>query len=89
MLCNLLLFFDDIYFQISIREATGLPPAFSNFVFCQYTAFGEREATIVPYRMMPQMIAQNKEGATLKFGFEKVCLSSNCIKVPRNYNSNL
>ncbi|XP_065186816.1 kinesin-like protein KIF13B isoform X2 [Sycon ciliatum] len=34
--------------QITVNEATGLPPALCHFVFCQYVFFDEQQAVIVP-----------------------------------------
>lgn len=35
------------YFQVSIKQATGLPPSLSHFVFCQYQMWGQEEAEVV------------------------------------------
>ena len=34
--------------QVCIKEARGLPPALSNFVFCQYAFWGHPEPTVIP-----------------------------------------
>nr|XP_032808936.1 kinesin-like protein KIF13A isoform X4 [Petromyzon marinus] len=39
--------------RVKIREATGLPPALTNFVFCQYWLWDHPEATVVPPALGP------------------------------------
>ncbi|XP_072940106.1 kinesin-like protein KIF13A isoform X5 [Epargyreus clarus] len=34
--------------RVAIKQATGLPPSLSNFVFCQYTLWGGGEPVVVP-----------------------------------------
>lgn len=59
--------------KISIKEATGLPPAFANFVFCQYTFWGERDPVVVPYMATrSQQATKTKDGAKLRFNFSRV-----------------
>jgi kinesin family member 13 len=33
--------------RVNIKQATGLPPSLSNFVFCQYTIWGHPDAVVV------------------------------------------
>jgi kinesin family member 13 len=33
--------------RVTIKQATGLPPSLSNFVFCQYTIWGHPDAVVV------------------------------------------
>ena len=35
-------------FQVTIKNAAGLPPSLSHFVFCQYNFWSEAEPTVVP-----------------------------------------
>ncbi|XP_061809864.1 kinesin-like protein KIF13A isoform X1 [Nerophis lumbriciformis] len=39
--------------RVRIREATGLPPNLSNFVFCQYTFWEHGEPTVAPPMVSP------------------------------------
>ena len=34
--------------QVTIKNAAGLPPSLSHFVFCQYHFWGEQDPTVVP-----------------------------------------
>ncbi|XP_047740142.1 kinesin-like protein KIF13A isoform X2 [Hyalella azteca] len=57
--------------RVSIRQASGLPPSLSNFVFCQYQMFGQQEPQVVApivdqeYPAMP-----SKQGESLTFKFD-------------------
>ena len=42
---------------MTIKQASGLPPSLSHFVFCQYSLFGEEEATIVPPNNNPSHVS--------------------------------
>uniref|UniRef100_A0A4W3IBK6 Kinesin family member 13A n=1 Tax=Callorhinchus milii TaxID=7868 RepID=A0A4W3IBK6_CALMI len=47
--------------RVKIKEATGLPPNLSNFVFCQYTFWDHSEQTVAPPMVNPDMPSiQNK-----------------------------
>ena len=37
-----------LIFQVTIKNAAGLPPSLSHFVFCQYNFWGESDPTVVP-----------------------------------------
>ncbi|XP_031431833.1 LOW QUALITY PROTEIN: kinesin-like protein KIF13A [Clupea harengus] len=39
--------------RVCIREATGLPPSLSNFVFCQYGFWGQAEPAVAPPMVSP------------------------------------
>lgn len=63
--------------QISIREARGLPAALSNFVFCQYSFWGQPEPIVVAPVVNPEFCVRDKEdGATVQFGHSKVSTNS-------------
>uniref|UniRef100_A0A4W3IBF0 Kinesin family member 13A n=1 Tax=Callorhinchus milii TaxID=7868 RepID=A0A4W3IBF0_CALMI len=48
-------------YEVKIKEATGLPPNLSNFVFCQYTFWDHSEQTVAPPMVNPDMPSiQNK-----------------------------
>jgi hypothetical protein len=64
--------FEIFSLQISIREATGLPPAFANFVFCQYTFWGERDAMVVPHLTIRNQLTRTKDGARFRFNYSHV-----------------
>ena len=64
-----------------IKDAKGLPPALSNFVFCQYTFWGESEAiSVAP--VVDESFSESDSGgdspgtAGCKFNHEKVSCSS-------------
>jgi len=50
--------------RVTVLEASGLPPALSHFVFCQYTLWGEEELTTVP----PAMATPVKRNGDLNNG---------------------
>uniref|UniRef100_A0A4W3HQ68 Kinesin family member 13A n=1 Tax=Callorhinchus milii TaxID=7868 RepID=A0A4W3HQ68_CALMI len=51
----------EIVHMVKIKEATGLPPNLSNFVFCQYTFWDHSEQTVAPPMVNPDMPSiQNK-----------------------------
>ncbi|GFS26187.1 kinesin-like protein KIF13A [Elysia marginata] len=47
--------------RVCIKEARGLPLALSNFVFCQYSFWGEAEACVVPPEINPDTSQQRDE----------------------------
>ncbi|XP_078712139.1 kinesin-like protein KIF13A isoform X4 [Lampetra fluviatilis] len=60
--------------RVKIREATGLPPALTNFVFCQYWLWDHPEATVVPPALGPDSrspstpTAPSAPSCSVKFG---------------------
>ncbi|XP_055327484.1 kinesin-like protein KIF13A isoform X1 [Paramacrobiotus metropolitanus] len=60
---------NEVVCRISIIEATGLPPTFANFVFCQYVFWGERDPVMVPTLSIRRQQTKAKEGARLLFNF--------------------
>ncbi|XP_048248867.1 kinesin-like protein KIF13B isoform X7 [Haliotis rufescens] len=61
--------------RIKIREARGLPPALCNFVFCQYSFWGERDPMVVPPEVNPEIITKQD---TVSFIFNH----ENDIRIP-------
>ncbi|XP_014668068.1 PREDICTED: kinesin-like protein KIF13A [Priapulus caudatus] len=60
--------------KLVIKEASGLPPHLSNFVFCQYNFWGESESVVVAPDINPDGLIQietPKRGATFHFNHEK------------------
>ena len=40
---------NNVIIRVTVKQATGLPPSLSNFVFCQYSLWGDEESvTLVP-----------------------------------------
>lgn len=61
------------YFQIKICEAKGLPKDLSNFVFCQYSFWGNDDPISVPPEINPETSAsERKDTKCIKFGHERV-----------------
>ncbi|KAL5013425.1 hypothetical protein ScPMuIL_007695, partial [Solemya velum] len=56
--------------RVSIREAKGLPPALSNFVFCQYNFWGHDDSIVVPPEINPDAAAMKKRNDSMTFRFE-------------------
>lgn len=54
--------------RVTIKQATGLPPSLSNFVFCQYSVWGHSEPVVVPPVVNPN--PQNHTDSTVVFKFE-------------------
>lgn len=73
-----------LYIRISIREARGLPAALSNFVFCQYSFWGQPEPIVVAPVVNPEFCVRDREdGATVQFGHSKdfkVCVTEEFIE---------
>lgn len=44
----MLLFIFQVTIRVVIKQATGLPPSLSHFVFCQYNLWGSGEPVVVP-----------------------------------------
>ncbi|XP_059167567.1 kinesin-like protein KIF13A isoform X3 [Physella acuta] len=63
--------------KVCIKEARGLPLALSNFVFCQYSFWGESEACVVPPYINPETVTR-KDDRTVNFDFNHERL----IRVP-------
>ncbi|GAB1598063.1 KIF13A isoform X15, partial [Argonauta hians] len=73
-----------LYVRISIREARGLPAALSNFVFCQYSFWGQLEPIVVAPLVNPEYCDPSREdGATVTFSHAKdfkVCVTEEFIE---------
>uniref|UniRef100_A0A0L8I897 Kinesin motor domain-containing protein n=1 Tax=Octopus bimaculoides TaxID=37653 RepID=A0A0L8I897_OCTBM len=73
-----------LYVRISIREARGLPAALSNFVFCQYSFWGQLEPIVVAPLVNPEYCDPDREdGATVTFSHTKdfkVCVTEEFIE---------
>ncbi|CAL1542431.1 unnamed protein product [Lymnaea stagnalis] len=54
--------------RVCIKEARGLPLALSNFVFCQYSFWGELEPCVVPPYINPDTV-NRKDDHTVNFVF--------------------
>lgn len=54
--------------RVTIKQATGLPPSLSNFVFCQYTLWGHPEPVVVAPKV--HSTPQNHTDSTMVFKFE-------------------
>ncbi|XP_055871121.1 kinesin-like protein KIF13A isoform X6 [Biomphalaria glabrata] len=54
--------------NVCIKEARGLPLALSNFVFCQYSFWGESEPCVVPPYINPDTVSR-KDDHTVNFVF--------------------
>jgi len=51
--------------RVTIKEATGLPPSLSNYVFCQYTIWGHPEPVVVaPVETKPAATNNNSTEVT-------------------------
>ncbi|XP_064651713.1 kinesin-like protein KIF13A isoform X3 [Lineus longissimus] len=57
--------------RISIKEAKGLPPMLSNFVFCQYNFWDHRDAVVVAPVVDPNVAQLKKNSMTFKFDHRK------------------
>lgn len=58
---------------MSIKDAKGLPPSLSKFVFCQYTFWGTNEMVVVAPKVDENTTDTVSEGtASYKFDHEKV-----------------
>ncbi|XP_060077900.1 kinesin-like protein KIF13B [Ylistrum balloti] len=55
--------------RICISGAKGLPPALSNFVFCQYTFWGNEDTVVVPPEIHPDSLA-HKKSDSISFKFQ-------------------
>lgn len=49
--------------QVKIKEATGLPPNLSNFVFCQYTFWDQCESTVAAPVVDPDVPSSQSKDA--------------------------
>ena len=64
-------FYYYLFFQVCIKNARGLPPALSHFVFCQYSFWGDPELTVVAPIVGPGEDAlQKKWESGMSFMFE-------------------
>ncbi|XP_067931431.1 kinesin-like protein KIF13A isoform X2 [Watersipora subatra] len=67
----------EITLKVSIRDAKGLPPSLSRFVFCQYTFWGETELVVVAPKVDESSLDMEGQGhdsertASYKFEHEK------------------
>jgi len=53
-----------LLFQVAVKEAKGLPPSLSNFVFCEYQFFGQPKAV----QVLPEVEhIVNEPGASIKY----------------------
>ena len=59
-----------VFSQVCIKEAKGLPPALSNFVFCQYTYWGYPEPIVVPPLVEPDTSQVRKKSDGMSFRFD-------------------
>ena len=59
-------------FQVSIREARGLPVTLSHFVFCQYIFWGHNDPVVVPPIMDDADDEIRTDGAVVHFNHQKV-----------------
>uniref|UniRef100_A0A0A9YWA2 Kinesin-like protein KIF13A n=1 Tax=Lygus hesperus TaxID=30085 RepID=A0A0A9YWA2_LYGHE len=48
--------------RVTIKQASGLPPSLSHFVFCQYTFWTHVDSVAVPPKMNPDQTIQQKCG---------------------------
>ncbi|GAV04235.1 hypothetical protein RvY_14545-2 [Ramazzottius varieornatus] len=62
---------NEVVCRIVIKEATGIPPAFANFVFCEYTFWGEKQPNVVPYKNFRSHVVRGKDGARFRFDYWK------------------
>ena len=69
----------DVSPQVAIKEARGLPAKLSNFVFCQYSFWGEDESVVVPPGGRPDSPDPEAVTANFTFQHEKVCLHNKYI----------
>ena len=62
--------------RVCIKEARGLPPALSHFVFCQYNFWGHHEPVVVPPIVETEAPGTKKksDGISFKFDHKKVIL---------------
>ena len=59
--------------QIGIKEARGLPPALSNFVFCQYSYWGNPEPIVVAPQVEADTMQKRKsDGVSFRFDHQEV-----------------
>uniref|UniRef100_A0A8W8NA20 CAP-Gly domain-containing protein n=1 Tax=Magallana gigas TaxID=29159 RepID=A0A8W8NA20_MAGGI len=57
--------------RLTILSAKGLPSSMSNFVFCQYTFWGQEDSVVVPPQINPDMVErQNSTGDTVMVKFQ-------------------
>lgn len=56
--------------RVTIKQATGLPPSLSNFVFCQYTFWGFPDPIVVPPVVNPEQSLENRAKDSLTFTFD-------------------
>ena len=54
-----------VVLQVSIKQATGLPPSLSNFVFCQYSFWNNVETTAPESGTVPSNVSS--EPTTFRF----------------------
>jgi len=64
--------------QVKIKEATGLPPNLSNFVFCQYTFWDQCESTVAAPIVDPDVPSPQSKDAhfTVTFSHCRVIIFS-------------
>ena len=68
-----------VHYQVCIKEARGLPPALSNFVFCQYSFWGYPDPIIVPPVIDPEHDSKNKTSERVSYDHQKVRPQNNVI----------
>lgn len=56
--------------KVTIKQASGLPPSLSNFVFCQYTFWTHPENIVVPPKMNPDQALADQNGDSMTFTFD-------------------
>ena len=57
-------------FQVTIKQASGLPPSLSNFVFCQYTLWTHPDNIVVPPKMNPDQAPSVQSTDSMTFTFD-------------------
>ncbi|XP_069106121.1 kinesin-like protein KIF13A isoform X3 [Argopecten irradians] len=66
--------------RICISGAKGLPPALSNFVFCQYTFWGNEDTVVVPPEIHPDS-SSHKKSDSISFKFQHSKAATKDFKV--------
>ncbi|XP_073985612.1 kinesin heavy chain 73 isoform X1 [Rhodnius prolixus] len=58
--------------KVTIKQASGLPPSLSNFVFCQYTFWTHPESIAVPPKMNPDptLLQKRTNNDSMTFTFD-------------------
>ncbi|XP_066905264.1 kinesin-like protein KIF13A isoform X5 [Halyomorpha halys] len=63
-------FTSSITIRVTIKQASGLPPSLSNFVFCQYTLWTHPENIVVPPKMNPDQAPSMQGTDSMTFTFD-------------------